>query len=81
MMWIILLCILVIVIYALVAVEFYRIAVMKGHDEKKYFWLSFLLSFIGWMLVIALPDQNAPRIVVHDTVQPNNNTSDELPEL
>ena len=68
------------VIFGLVAYEFYIIAVMKGHDESKYFWISFLFPLAGWLMVIALPDRNAPRTVVRDTVQPNN-TSDELPEL
>lgn len=76
MIWIILLCILAIVIYALVAVEFYRVAVMKGHDEKKYFWLSFLLSFIGWMLVIALPDRSTQSGNASATL-----ADDDLPEL
>lgn len=48
---------------------FYRAAKMKGHPERKYFWLSFLLGWVGWLLVIALPDRGNAVI------------SDELPEL
>lgn len=38
------------------AFEFYSIAKMKGHDNPKYFWWSFLLGPVGWMMVIALPN-------------------------
>lgn len=27
--------------------EFYKIAVMKGHPQKKYFWWCFLVGFVG----------------------------------
>lgn len=43
----------------------------KGHYSKKYFWLCFLLGFVGYLLVIALPDRGEAKQVV----------SDELPEL
>ena len=36
----------------------YEIAVMKGHPQKKYFWWCFWLGFVGWAMVIALPDRN-----------------------
>lgn len=81
MFWIFLLCAVLVVVYALIGWQFYKIAVMKGHPQIKYFWISFLFWFAGWLMVIALPDRNATQTVVHDTVQPNNNTSDELPEL
>lgn len=42
----------------LVAREFYRAACSKGFGEKKYFWLPFLLGFVGYLLVIALPDHS-----------------------
>lgn len=41
------------------AVEFQSIAAMKGHNDKKYFWWSFLGGAIGMLMVIALPDRNA----------------------
>ena len=40
-----------------IAEEFQRIAQMKGHNEKRYFWWSFLLGVVGWTMVIALPDR------------------------
>ena len=43
----------------------------KGHIQKKYFWLCFLLGAVGYLLVVALPDRgNAQQIA-----------SDELPDL
>ena len=39
-----------------IAKEFERIAIMKGHTEKRFFWYSFLLGAIGWAMVIALPE-------------------------
>ena len=56
-----------------VAQEFYKAAVAKGWPQKKYFWLCFLLTTVGYLLVIALPDRGGP-------VQ-SSFTSDELPEL
>ena len=65
--------ILVIWINYLIAREFYRAAVMKGHPEQKYLWLPFFLGVIGYLLVIALPSE---RAAVEKPVE-----TDELPEL
>lgn len=51
--------------------QFYDVAKMKGHRERKYFWLSFLLGMVGWLLVIALPDWGHTASAA----------ADELPEL
>lgn len=56
-----------------VAQEFYKAAVAKGWPDKKYFWLCFLLTFAGYLLVAALPDRGGPA--------QGSFTSDELPEL
>lgn len=58
-----------------IAYEFYRIAVMKGHDDDKYLWISFLFAFAGYMLVIALPDRSDKNVKIE------KNTVDEIPEL
>ena len=57
-----------------VAQEFYKAALMKGWNSKKYFWLSFLLGPVGYLLVVALPDRGE---VKHMSVM----VSDDLPEL
>ncbi len=44
----------------------YEIAVMKGHPQKKYFWM------FGYPMVIALPDRHGTQSVP---------SADELPEL
>ncbi len=54
-----LLVIVVLIIDYLIAREFYNIARKKGHYEKKYLWLSFLLGIIGHCMVIALPDRGS----------------------
>lgn len=46
-------------------------AAMKGHTDKKYFWICFWLGWIGYLLVVALPDRGGNDQVV----------TDELPDL
>ena len=41
----------------LLAGEFYTAALAKGYPHKKYFWICFFLGVIGYLLVIALPQQ------------------------
>lgn len=53
------------------AEQFYTVAKMKGHSERKYFWIPFWLGILGYMLVIALPDRGCTEQVV----------TDELPDL
>ena len=55
-----------------VAGEFFRIAEDKGYHERKYFWISFLLGFVGYLLITAMPDRSVGQSVV---------SNDELPEL
>lgn len=50
---------------------FYGVAVEKGYNDKKYFWICFWLGYIGIPLIIALPDRG-------NRVQP---VIDELPDL
>lgn len=62
----------VIVLWYFVAKEFQRIAAMKGHDEARYFWWTFLLGPVGMLMVVALPQKAA---------EPEEVQSDELPEI
>jgi len=48
------------------ATQFCNAAQMKGHYEKKYFWLSFLLGPVGYLLVVALPDRGKPDAYLND---------------
>ena len=68
-----------------VANQFYRVACEKGWDERKFYWLSFLLGAVGWLLVVALPDRNPPRSVVVAPAASESSKkgiySDELPPL
>lgn len=48
----------IVVLYWFVGKQFYAIAKMKGHPQKKYFWWCFWAGIIGWMMVIALPDRS-----------------------
>lgn len=45
-----------VVIDYFIAKEFESIADNKGIYARPYFWWSFLLGFVGWCMVIALPD-------------------------
>lgn len=58
---------------AFVAMEFFKAASAKGWGQKKYFWLAFLLTFAGYILIAALPDRGGQQMSVL--------ISDELPEL
>lgn len=60
MAFLILLAIGLVVCFSLIlANEFAKIATAKGYTYNKYFWLCFLFSIAGYLLVIALPDINA----------------------
>ncbi len=67
------------------ALKFRDIAELKGHDGSPYFWFCFLLSFVGWAMVIALPDlharPSAQPAAPSDSVKPSEVVSDELPDL
>ena len=54
-----------------IATQFYEVAQAKGYQAHKYFWMPFCLGFVGYLLVIALPDRS-------NSVQ---TISDELPDL
>jgi hypothetical protein len=53
------------------AKQFYIAAQAKGYNNSKYFWICFWLPFVGYLLVIALPDRGN----THQAI------SDELPDL
>ena len=54
-----------------IANEFFTAAKAKGYHDRKYRWICFWLSVIGYLLVIALPDRGESGCAA----------SDELPEL
>ena len=74
----ILLCILglavILFVDYLIAKEFQRIAAMKGHDEKRYFWWTFLTGPLGILMVFALPNWGRPP---REEIHPR----EELPRL
>lgn len=47
-----------------IANRFYRAACEKGYCDRAYFHYCFWLGFVGWLMVIALPDKNARQAVV-----------------
>lgn len=55
----------------LIAMEFYFIAKEKGYSEKKYFWYSFILTGLGYLMILALPNKANSAV----------NAVDELPEI
>lgn len=40
-----------------IADEFRCIAQSKGHCGKKYFWWCFFTGFVGYLMVVALPNK------------------------
>ena len=67
------LAVLALALDALVAAEFQKIVFLKGWTSKKYFFYSFFLLFVGYMMVIALPD--------HSGLIEGSYESGDLPEL
>lgn len=63
--------VLLIVLAVYIANRFSDVAAMKGHTERKYFWICLWLGWIGYLLVIALPDRSNTATSI----------ADELPEL
>lgn len=64
-------CIALLVLDWFVATCFFEVAEAKGYHDQKYFWLCFWLSFVGYLLVIALPDRGNSQQAAND----------ELPDL
>ena len=64
-------CIAVLVLDWFVAKWFAEAARAKGWKDKKYFWICFFLTGIGYLLVIALPDRDNGQFMEED----------ELPDL
>ena len=46
------------VLWYFIADAFRNIAQMKGNNESRYFWWTFLMGPVGMMMVIALPDRS-----------------------
>ena len=83
--WFLIICGVAIVIAVdfLLAFQFQRIAELKGHHEKIYFWWCFIfgvcaLGFFGYLMVIALPDRGK-QIVVEE--KPKAPEPEALPEI
>ena len=74
----------VIVFWVFVALEFRKIAAMKGHNKAKYFWWTFLVGPVGMLMVIALPQNiSIPAAPVPIVQAPPAEAplSDELPDI
>ena len=67
----IILAILAIWLQWFIANEFFAAAKAKGYHDRKYLWICFWLSVVGYLLVIALPDRGTSATTA----------SEELPEL
>lgn len=51
-----------------IAKEFSAIAELKGYNDPKYFWWSFLTGVAGYLMVVALP--NRRTVNSNGTVMP-----------
>ncbi len=51
----------VIVCSAIIANEMDRIAAIKGHPEKRWFWYCFFFGVAGWIMVAMLPDRGGSK--------------------
>lgn len=66
-----------IVIEYYLAEWFYEVVEAKGYHNRKYFWICFLLTVAGYLLVIALPDRGNAAVPSGEALP----ELDELPEL
>ena len=60
MIWTIIMIISLIIAFILdyaYAKAIYEIACVKGADNRKYFWWTFIMPLFGALMVIALPDR------------------------
>ncbi len=60
-----------------IADQFYQAACMKGHDDKKYFWICFFFGIAGYLLVCALPTVNTAGTL--DGTKPIKRTKPTIP--
>lgn len=49
-----------------IAGYFYFIAVDKGYNAKAYLWIATLFGFVGYLLIIAMPDRGSNLQVAND---------------
>lgn len=64
------------------AIQFEKIALIKGYNDRKYFWWCFLALGIGMFMVVALPDRSKSNenIPILEDKSPKIQI-DDLPEL
>lgn len=74
-----LLATLYIVMALIITYEFGQVAKMKGYNEEKYLWYTFLFTTLGCLLVIALPDRGEKYNEV--IVRKEEALFDDIPEL
>ncbi len=60
----------------MIAQEFQEIALMKGYDDKKYFWFSFFFGIVGYLMIMALPmkefkEKSIPNVAFVDDEKTN----------
>ena len=69
-----------VIVWAILANEFYFAACAKGFDSRKYFWMTFFLGILGALVVIALPDHRK-KSQNRSYASHIRNDSNDLPEL
>ena len=78
MVWVILIVEIIVCIVA--AVKFGDIAEEKGFERSSFVWFSILLPPAGWIMVAALPDRKATKIMEQASV-PASTAVEQLPDL
>ena len=51
--------------------EFYKLAEDKGYHSRKYFWWAFLVPFVGYLLIVAMPDKGGEQRAVYNQDLPD----------
>lgn len=63
----------------IMAKYFFEVAGMKGYEGDRYYWLPFLFTFAGYLLIIALPDRSNENFSKSNS--PQQSKRDELPDI
>lgn len=84
MVVLIVMAVLIVLIIAYASAKtFAAIASMKGHDDNRYFWWTFVFPMLGALMVVALPDrkqhEDAKRIMTETKMETPAAVSNAVP--
>ncbi|MBQ8556340.1 MAG: hypothetical protein IJ438_10790 [Clostridia bacterium] len=70
--------VIIVIVFKYLAECFYDVAKIKGHSDRKYFWICFIFGIFGYLLVIALPDRLSNKVKEETDDDTDKNTDFEF---